>query len=117
MTREDAVSAALFALEHEDVSGPVNVTSPEPVTNREFTAALGRALGRPAFLPAPAFALRMVFGRMADETLLSSARALPARLTACGFTFRGPELEPALRQMLAETQRLGIPGRRAPRPV
>ncbi len=95
------MAAALFALEHKEVTGPVNVTSPNPVTNREFTAALGYALGRPAFLPAPALALRLVFGRMADETLLSSARALPARLQECGFTFRSPELEPALRQMLS----------------
>ena len=79
------------------------MASPNPVTNREFTAALGHALGRPAFLPAPAFALRLAFGRMADETLLASTRALPARLEASGFAFRQPELGPALRRMLGST--------------
>jgi uncharacterized protein (TIGR01777 family) len=104
VVREDVLSAVAWALEQEALSGPLNVTSPNPVTNRTFTAALAHALGRPAVLPAPAFALRLAFGRMADETLLASARALPQRLQASGFAFRWPELEPALRTMLAPAE-------------
>jgi uncharacterized protein (TIGR01777 family) len=105
VAQEDAAAAAVFVLEKDELSGPVNVASPNPVTNREFTAALGRALGRPAVLPAPAFALRLALGRMADEMLLASARAVPARLLAGGFGFRHPDLEPALRRMLSATGR------------
>ena len=71
---EDVVGAILFALETAILVGPVNLTSPNPVTNAEFTRALARQLHRPAVLPAPAFALRMALGEMADEALLASAR-------------------------------------------
>jgi len=103
VARQDAAAAVAWALKRESLSGPVNVTSPHPVTNREFTAALGHALGRPAVLPVPAFVLRLVFGRMADETLLASQRVMPDRLSASGFSFRQPDLEPALCRMLAAT--------------
>ena len=101
MTRRDAAAAVVFALEQEEVCGPVNVAAPGSVTNRQFTAALGAAMGRPTLLPMPAFLLRLALGRMADETLLASARAVPARLTASGFRFRDPALGPALERMLA----------------
>ncbi|MGC1450587.1 MAG: TIGR01777 family oxidoreductase [Candidatus Sulfotelmatobacter sp.] len=96
----DAVAAIQFALERADLAGVVNVTAPKPVTNAEFTRALGRELGRPAFLAVPAFALRLMLGQMADEALLASARVAPARLQAAGFQFSLPEIEGALRVAL-----------------
>jgi uncharacterized protein (TIGR01777 family) len=93
----DVVAAVQFALEHEDLSGPVNVTAPSAVTNAEFTQVLGRILRRPALLAVPAFALRIMFGAMADEALLASARVLPAKLQAAGFKFSMPEINEALR--------------------
>jgi uncharacterized protein (TIGR01777 family) len=97
---EDLLAVVLHGLEREELRGPVNATSPRPVTNHEFTRALGRALGRPAPFVVPAFALRLAFGQMAEETLLASARAVPARLQAGGFEFRHAELEGALRHVL-----------------
>lgn len=94
---EDAAGAILLALDRHDVAGPVNVVAPGPVTNREFTAALGQALHRPAVLPVPAIALRTLFGGMADDALLSSQRAEPARLTAAGYTFCFQDIDTALR--------------------
>jgi hypothetical protein len=97
----DVVAAILFALDHEELSGAVNVTSPNPVTNADFTHALGRELHRPAFLTVPAIALRALFGQMADEALLASARVQPAKLQAAGFQFSLPEIERALRAALS----------------
>lgn len=97
---EDAVGAMLFAIGTPGLKGPVNLTSPNPVTNAEFTRSLARQLRRPALLPAPAFALRLALGQMADEALLASARVLPAKLTAAGFAFRYPVLEDALTSAL-----------------
>lgn len=93
---EDVIGAVRHALERADVAGPVNVVSPGVVTNAEFTRCLGRALRRPALLPAPAWALRLAFGRMADEALLASTRAVPRVLAETGFRFRQPALEEAL---------------------
>lgn len=97
---KDAVLAVLFALEDKRISGPVNVTSPNPVTNAEFTRALGRELGRPAFLSVPSFAVRLMFGKMADEALLSSTRAVPRKLMDAGFRFSEPNLNQALASAL-----------------
>ena len=74
----------------------MNFTAPQPVRNAEFARALGVALGRPSFLPVPAFVLRTLFGEMANEALLSSARVMPAALLAAGYSFRHPQLESAL---------------------
>jgi hypothetical protein len=98
---EDAVRAILFALEPPApeapaLAGPVNLTAPQPVTNAGFTRLLAAHLHRPAVFRAPAFALRLAFGQMADETLLASARVLPARLTAAGFRFSHPSVDRAL---------------------
>jgi len=93
----DVAKALLFALDQTELSGPVNVTAPNPVTNAEFTRALGRQLHKPAFLTAPAFAMRLMVGQMADEALLASARVLPAKLTAAGFQFSLPEIDGALK--------------------
>ena len=96
----DAIGAIEFALQTPSLSGPVNVVAPNPVTNLEFTRALGRALHRPTLLPAPGFALRLAFGEMAQATILASERVLPARLSAAGFHFEYPEIEAALRAVL-----------------
>jgi len=93
----DVVAAIVFALDCPALSGPLNVTAPNPVTNAEFTRALGRQLHRPAFLAVPAFAVRMMFGKMADEALLASARVQPVKLQAAGFRFALPEIEVALK--------------------
>ena len=83
------------------MSGPLNVTAPNPVTNAEFTRALGRQLRRPALLTVPAFAVRAMFGQMADEALLASARVYPAKLQAAGFQFGLPQIEGALKAALS----------------
>ncbi|HNQ21555.1 MAG TPA: TIGR01777 family oxidoreductase [Phycisphaerae bacterium] len=93
----DLMRVIEFALERDALVGPVNAVSPRPVTNRTFTKTLGRVLRRPTVLPVPALALRVVFGAMAGELLLSGARVLPARLQAAGFEFEHPELDNALR--------------------
>jgi uncharacterized protein (TIGR01777 family) len=92
----DWVDAARFVLT-ADVRGPVNMTAPGPVTNAEFTRAIGRALHRPAVLPVPAFALRIVLDGFADEAVLAGQRALPRVLTSRGYTFRHPDIDSALR--------------------
>jgi uncharacterized protein len=102
----DQVGAVLHLL-HSPVGGPVNVTAPNPVTNREFTEVLGRVLRRPTVLRVPAFALRARFGRqMVEETALASQRALPRRLLDSGYQFEHPELEPALRAVLRRPSRV-----------
>jgi uncharacterized protein (TIGR01777 family) len=98
---DDVVGAFHHALFDDAMTGPVNVTAPEPVSNTTFTAALGRAVHRPTLVPAPAFALRVLLGRqMADETALSSAWVRPARLEAAGYPFRHRRLDAALAHYL-----------------
>ena len=102
---DDLVDVFRFALETDGLGGPVNAAAPNPVTNAEFTRALGRVLGRPALLPVPPFVLRLVFGRdAANEAMLTGARLVPARLLTTGFRFRFPELEGALRHVLNRNQ-------------
>ena len=96
---DDVVGAIVFALTHDDMSGVVNVTAPEPVTQGEYARTLGRVLRRPAVLPAPGFALRLLLGEFASE-VLNGQRVLPRRLSDSGYAFRHPKLEPALRQLL-----------------
>jgi uncharacterized protein (TIGR01777 family) len=95
----DEVGAIRFLIEHADADGPFNLTAPEPVTNRDFSHALGRALSRPSFAPAPGFALRFLLGEMADA-LLHGQRAVPRRLLDLGYAFRYPEVSTALRNLL-----------------
>lgn len=105
VTLHDAVEAIVFALDHDEITGPVNVAAPGAVTNARFTRALGHVLHRPTVLPLPAFALRAIFGRdRADETLLASQRAVPARLLSAGFEFRDPEIDGALTRLLHGAQ-------------
>lgn len=96
----DVVALARRALEDSRLSGPINAVAPEPVRQRRFAEELGSALHRPSALPAPAFALRLVLGEMADALLLSSARVVPRRLSELGFAWRVPELGAALRYAL-----------------
>jgi uncharacterized protein (TIGR01777 family) len=97
---DDEIGVIRHALAHEAVTGPINATSPNPVTNREFTKALGRVLGRPTVFPAPARVLKAVLGEFAEEGLLAGQRAIPERALASGYRFEYPELEPALRHVL-----------------
>lgn len=89
-----------FLLENDSVSGPVNLVSPTPTTNRTFTKTLGRVLKRPAIFPFPAFAARMVFGEMADALMLSGSRVVPKKLEEAGYRFSGKDLESTLRSLL-----------------
>lgn len=95
--RDDMVRGLLHLLDNEQLTGPFNLTAPEPVTNAEFSRTLARVLGRPAFLPAPAFALKILLGEMA-HLLLTGQNAVPQRLTESGFEFSYKTLEPALRE-------------------
>lgn len=97
---DDLPGIVLHALANGDVRGPVNAVAPRPVTNREFTGALGSVLSRPTPFPVPAFALRLAMGEMADALLLASARVFPRRLEETGYRFRFPELHAALRHLL-----------------
>lgn len=104
ITLPDAVRAFERTLLDESLVGPVNFTAPEAVTNRELTQALAQVLRRPAFLPAPAFALRLLLGEMADEMLLASTRAVPQALLEAGHAFSDPELRPALARLVGTTR-------------
>ena len=102
ITLDDLVRIIRRALEDEHLRGPVNAVAPNALTNEEFTKALGHVLGRPTFLPLPAFAARLAFGEMADAILLSSTRVEPARLEEAGYEFSHPEIEEALRHALGK---------------
>jgi uncharacterized protein (TIGR01777 family) len=96
----DYLFALRFLLDHDDVSGPVNVTSPEPVRNREYTKAIGRAVHRPALAIVPATALRAALGGFADEGVLVSQRVVPTRLEEAGFNFAFADIDSALTAIL-----------------
>ncbi|MGB2678659.1 MAG: TIGR01777 family oxidoreductase [Candidatus Acidiferrum sp.] len=100
VTLQDVVAILRFALENGAARGPLNVVSPQSVRNAEFTKVLARTLHRPALFPAPAFALRMLLGEMADELLLSSQRAMPTQLEKLGYRFLHPDLPGALAWVL-----------------
>ena len=97
---KDEIAAIRFLLEREDASGVFNLVSPCSLTMKEFAKTLGRVLERPSWFPVPAFLLRLLFGEMAGETLLSGQRVLPAALLRAGYKFRYPEIESALRDIL-----------------
>ena len=97
---DDVIGAILHLMDNEDLSGPVNVVTPDPPTNAEYTRVLGKALNRPTFFTVPAPAARVMLGGIADELLLASERVEPMRLQEAGYTFRHPELEGALRHLL-----------------
>ena len=97
---DDVVGAIVFSLDTAEVSGPLNVTAPEPVTNKELSRTLGRVLRRPAFAPVPALAVKALYGEMAT-VVTTGQRAVPARLMELGYEFRQPDLESALRSATA----------------
>ncbi|OFW31258.1 MAG: TIGR01777 family protein [Acidobacteria bacterium RIFCSPLOWO2_12_FULL_65_11] len=99
---DDWLALVLWIIDTPAVSGPLNATAPVPVPNADFARALGRALGRPALLPTPALALRLLLGEMADALLLSGQRALPAKAERLGFSFRYPRIDDALRAIFAD---------------
>lgn len=100
--RLDLVEMIRWVIETPGASGPVNATAPHPVTNREFARAIGRAIRRPSLVPAPAFALRMVVGEMADPLLLTGQRVLPRVAQAHGYHFKYPEIDVAMRGIFGE---------------
>jgi hypothetical protein len=104
ITLEDLLRVLDLALQEDRLSGAVNAVSPEPVTNADFTRTLARVLRRPAFLPVPAFAVKLLFGEMGREALLASALVRPVRLLESGFEFRFPKLDAALKQALEPSE-------------
>lgn len=98
---DDEVALILWAIDDDEVSGVINATAPNPVSNREFSKALGRALGRPSFVPAPRFAIAALRGEELAEQVLGSYRVIPRRALDLGFAFRFTELEPALQDLLS----------------
>lgn len=97
---DDVIGAILHLIETDDLSGPVNVVTPDPPTNAEYTRVLGKVLHRPTFFTVPAPAARVMLGGIADELLLASARVEPVRLQETGYSFYHPELEETLRYLL-----------------
>jgi uncharacterized protein (TIGR01777 family) len=100
ITIDDAVAAILYVISNETLAGPINVVAPEAATNEQFTDTLARVLHRRALFNVPPFVLRLAFGQMADEVLLSSANVVPQRLIEAGFRFKWPQLESALEYLL-----------------
>lgn len=98
---DDSIGLVRWAVSNTAVSGPLNLTAPAPVSNAEFTRALARALHRPALIPAPAFALRLLLGEMADALLLGGQRVLPAKAQALGYAFMYPRVDEALARIWA----------------
>ena len=96
---DDVMGILSLAVSKEEVTGPVNVTAPQPVTNKAFTRALGRALGRPAFMPLPAFALQLVYGQAAT-VLTEGQHAIPTKVKGYGYVFHYPELDKALEALV-----------------
>jgi NAD dependent epimerase/dehydratase family enzyme len=96
----DEVSLLLWALDNDEVSGTINATAPNPVTNKEFSVALGKALHRPSFMPLPKLAVAALRGSELAGMVAESARIMPRRALDMGFRFRYPELGPALEAAL-----------------
>jgi len=103
VTLEDVVAILRFAIENATVRGAINIVSPQPLQNAEFTKVLAKAVHRPALFPAPAFALRLALGEMADALLLSSQRVAPQALEKLGYRFLRADLKPALAAVLAKS--------------
>ena len=106
---DDVTGAIHHVLACDSLRGAVNVVTPNPVTNAEFTKTLGRVLGRPTIFPVPRFVIETVFGEMGREAMLASFRVSPSRLLETGFKFRYAELEPALRHLLGKADRINAP--------
>jgi uncharacterized protein (TIGR01777 family) len=98
---DDHIRVINYVIENDNIRGAVNSVTPRPVTNQEFTKAMGEVLYRPTFLPLPEFVVSMALGEMGDELLLTSTKVMPKRLEDAGFQFEYPELIPALKHALA----------------
>lgn len=98
--RSDWIELVVWLLRHEDAVGVYNATAPQPVTNAEFSKALGKALGRPSWLPVPGFALKVLVGEMAGPALLAGQRVIPKRALDQGFTFQYPDIQSAMNAAL-----------------
>jgi hypothetical protein len=98
---DDEVGAIRFLMEREDLSGAFNLCAPEPLVMKDFCRTLGKVMRRPSWLPVPALLLRLMFGQMADEALLSGQRAVPRKLMEAGFRFRFSKVESALRNIIS----------------
>jgi uncharacterized protein len=99
---DDLIRIIVFAVENDHVNGAINATAPNPVTNEEFTNALGKSLNRPTIIPVPAFGIKLLFGEMGRTLLLEGCRVLPQKLEDVGFEFAFPTLESALKQVLKD---------------
>jgi uncharacterized protein (TIGR01777 family) len=99
---DDVIGAIYHAIKNDSLEGPVNAVSPKPVTNLEFTNTLGNVINRPTFFTMPSLLLRILFGEMADETLLSSTRVIPSKLLSTGYEFQFTDLEASLRNLLGK---------------
>ena len=99
----DCVAALIWLLTQSSLQGPFNLVAPSPVSNREFTKELGKALSRPTIMPLPAFLLRTALGEMADGVLLASCRAEPKRLLDSGFEFQFPTLQDFMRHEFSQS--------------
>jgi hypothetical protein len=104
ITLEDVIGVIRFAIENEDLSGPVNVCAPQEITNRDFTKALGRVLRKPTFFPLPSVVVTLTLGEMGQEALLTSTRAHPVKLQQAGYQFKHPEIQEALQAVVSEGQ-------------
>lgn len=100
---DDVIGILRHAVLDDGVSGPINVTAPTPVINREWTNTLARVVGRPAVIPVPRFGPRLVFGELADELIYVSAKVLPEATLASGYRYRFSDLEAGLRSALSRT--------------
>jgi uncharacterized protein (TIGR01777 family) len=100
--RQDWVDLVRFAIDNPQVSGPINVTAPQPVTNRDFARALGRAMHRPAVMPTPGFVLKLMMGEMAEALILSGQRAVPMKAERLGFSYSYPRLDSALAALFGQ---------------
>ncbi len=103
---EDMVRMMEFCMLTDKLEGPVNMTAPNPVTNTEFSKALGKALRRPVLFPMPALAAKIMFGEMAEELLLGGARVIPKKLVNAGYSFRYPRIDDSLARLVRKTDRL-----------
>ncbi|MEP0343368.1 DUF1731 domain-containing protein, partial [Rhodopirellula bahusiensis] len=102
---DDVLGAIIHCIHREEVSGPVNFVSPNPIQNQDFAKVLGDVLKRPALFPAPTFALRLALGEMADDLLLASTRAVPEQLQQTGYKFRFTDLKDCLRSLLGKERK------------
>ncbi len=101
--RDDLTGIIKYALENGDVSGPINTTAPQPVTNKEFSAALGKSLSRPSWLPVPGFVLKIALGELGG-VLLTGQRVIPKKITEAGYQFKYPDIDRALRAIFGNKQ-------------